>query len=91
MPRRDGTGPMGRGPLTGWGMGPCCDERPYWRRGRRPGMGFRRGYGRGYGRGFGPGFADMPCDGPTEREMLEEERSWLQDRLDYIASQLEEE
>jgi len=23
MPRFDGTGPMGQGPGTGWGMGPC--------------------------------------------------------------------
>ncbi len=36
MPYRDGTGPMGYGPLTGRGTGPC----------RR---GFGRGFGRGYG------------------------------------------
>lgn len=35
MPRHDRTGPMGQGPLTGRGMGPC---------GR--GQGFRRGFGR---------------------------------------------
>ncbi|HRS92794.1 MAG TPA: DUF5320 domain-containing protein [Methanolinea sp.] len=23
MPGRDGTGPLGRGPMTGWGMGRC--------------------------------------------------------------------
>lgn len=29
MPRRDGTGPDGRGPCTGRGLGPCrCDDRP---------------------------------------------------------------
>ena len=26
MPRRDGTGPMGRGPMTGRGMGFCIKE-----------------------------------------------------------------
>lgn len=35
MPGRDGTGPWGRGPRTGWGMGPC-------------GAGFGRGFGRGF-------------------------------------------
>ena len=24
MPRLDGTGPQGMGPMTGRGMGPCC-------------------------------------------------------------------
>ena len=32
MPRRDGTGPAGQGPKTGWGFGPC-------------GGGMRRGWG----------------------------------------------
>ena len=40
MPAQDRTGPQGRGPLTGRGLGPCC----YW---------FPRGIGRGFGRGFG--------------------------------------
>jgi hypothetical protein len=38
MPNRDGTGPLGQGPLTGRGFGPC---------GR--GLGFRRGFHRGFG------------------------------------------
>jgi len=40
MPRGDRTGPMGYGPLTGRGLGPC-------------GGGLRQGFGRGFGRGFG--------------------------------------
>jgi hypothetical protein len=40
MPRQDRTGPLGLGPLTGRGLGPC-------------GCGMQRGFGRGYGRGFG--------------------------------------
>lgn len=97
MPRRDGTGPRGEGPLTGWGQGPCYDDGGYAydRRGRRrafgPGRGFRRGYGRGYGWGFGPGFVEMPYDDRSDRELLEEERDLLQRRLDTIAKQLEEE
>ena len=42
MPRFDGMGPMGQGPMTGRGLGPCGG-----------GMGYSRGYGRGLGRGFG--------------------------------------
>jgi hypothetical protein len=38
MPRFDGTGPLGFGPGTGWGMGPCG-----------AGMGWRRGFGREFG------------------------------------------
>ncbi|RJR31571.1 hypothetical protein C4569_01270 [Candidatus Parcubacteria bacterium] len=39
MPRYNGTGPMGQGPGTGWGMGPC-----YIRQGvrNRTGFGFKR-------------------------------------------------
>lgn len=42
MPRQDKTGPLGQGPLTGRGLGPC---------GR--GLARRLGVGRGFGRGFG--------------------------------------
>jgi len=41
MPGQDRTGPMGAGPLTGRGLGPC---------GRGSGFGFRRGFGMGFGR-----------------------------------------
>ncbi len=56
MPRGDGTGPGGLGPMTGRGAGYCAGYavpgfmNPY---GGRLGLGF--GYGRGYGRGFGRG------------------------------------
>jgi len=39
MPRFDGRGPLGYGPGTGWGMGPC-------------GAGIGRRMGAGYGRRF---------------------------------------
>jgi len=43
MPGFDGTGPTGRGPRMGWGLGPCG-----------LGLGWRRrmGIGRGWGRNF---------------------------------------
>jgi len=51
MPRRDGTGPIGRGAKTGRGLGAN-------RRVNAPvyGGGFGRGCGRGAGRGLGQGF-----------------------------------
>ncbi|HOR57784.1 MAG TPA: DUF5320 family protein, partial [bacterium] len=32
MPRQDGTGPTGQGPMTGRGMGPCGGGMGYGRR-----------------------------------------------------------
>ena len=43
MPRFDGTGPDGRGPRTGRGMGRCCDESRGCGWMRRGYSGFRRG------------------------------------------------
>lgn len=69
MPRFDGTGPQGAGPLTGWGEGYCADDQPTnMAQSGRPGIGWwpmrRRAYyprwrrslpfGRGRG-GRGPG------------------------------------
>ncbi len=48
MPNRDGTGPQGKGPKTGRGMGPC-DDKDNSQQDQRP----RRGCGRGRGRGNG--------------------------------------
>ena len=53
MPRFDGTGPCGVGPMTGWGRGYCGAGMG---RGLAPGYGQGYGFGPGYGRGFGRGF-----------------------------------
>jgi hypothetical protein len=39
MPYRDGIGPLGYGPMTGWGLGPC--GRALGRRRSRLGFGWR--------------------------------------------------
>ena len=54
MPRGDGTGPMGTGPMTGRAAGYCAG---YGVPGfMNPGVGgWGRGFGRGWGRGFGRG------------------------------------
>ena len=46
MPQGDRTGPMGEGPMTGRGLGPCAGY-------PNPGFAGRRGFGRGFGRGRG--------------------------------------
>jgi hypothetical protein len=55
MPRFDGTGPEGKGPNTGRGMGPCNQNKN--KAAGRPMAGRRRGFGRGAGRGAGMGRA----------------------------------
>ena len=58
MPNRDKTGPMGQGPSTGRGLGPC-------------GGGVRRGFGCGRGFGRGLGFSKQSLT--DYRKALEEE------------------
>ncbi|UYP46885.1 hypothetical protein NEF87_003170 [Candidatus Lokiarchaeum ossiferum] len=58
MPSGDGTGPNGRGPMTGRALGPCNGNIvPGYGRGLGYGRGggFGRGRGMGYGRGSGYG------------------------------------
>ncbi len=61
MPFRDGTGPLGTGPI-GRRLGPCGGygrgyyyEAPYAAYGYSR-YGFGRGYGAGFGRGYGRGY-----------------------------------
>lgn len=78
MPRFDGTGPMGIGPLTGRGMGPC-------------GGGMRRSMWRGFGRGFGFGrrWTQKDEEGALkeEIEILEEELSEAKKDLESLKGQ----
>lgn len=58
MPNRDGTGPQGKGPRTGRGMGNCAGSNSGSGAGgaaNRRGMGMGRGMGRGAGKGTGRG------------------------------------
>lgn len=51
MPRGDGTGPNGLGPMTGRGLGYCAGyDSPGFTKGAGMGMGWGRG--RGFGRGM---------------------------------------
>jgi hypothetical protein len=58
MPRRDGTGPRGKGPKTGRGLGRCNSDRKEPRfKDREYGGGF------GQGRGLGIDQGRRPSDG----------------------------
>jgi hypothetical protein len=46
MPNRNGTGPEGKGPKTGRGMGSCASENSVQIGGRGRGLGAGRGFGR---------------------------------------------
>ena len=88
MAGRDGTGPMGQGPLTGKGMGVCTGARQSrFFSGRGCGMGFG-GRGRA-GAGFGSGFGGLGA-GATDKEILNEERELLKQRMEQIDRALED-
>ncbi len=72
MPRFNGTGPMGQGPGTGWGLGPCGG-------GMRRGWSGRGGYGYGFRRFISP---------KNEMAALEEEAKILEEELAAIREEI---
>jgi hypothetical protein len=94
MPRRDGTGPMGAGSMTGRGLGLCTGVNA---RGYGAGLGLgwglacRRGFGRGFGRGYAAvPYAINPDYQKSPKELLEAQKDILQNSLDTINKQLED-
>ncbi|MDD4334045.1 MAG: DUF5320 domain-containing protein [Desulfotomaculaceae bacterium] len=88
MPREDGTGPVGNGPLSGRGFGFCAGANA-----GRYGAGMEQGFGRGRGagcrRGYGINYAADPATAKTQKKLLEDQKEHLQNRLDIISKQLE--
>jgi len=84
MPRFDGTGPMGLGPGTGWGLGPCGAGRA-WRRGYGRGFGWRRYWGYPYG-----AYPFQPPTKEEEKKILEENLADLEEELKAIKARLAE-
>ncbi len=87
MPRGDGTGPAGQGPLTGRGAGRCAgnDVPGYGNGFFGRGFGFARGPGRGTGFGRGAGFGafnQAPYAGTSEK-------SWIETAIDALKNQLQ--
>lgn len=72
MPRMNGTGPTGAGPLTGRGLGPC---------GR--GMGWGKGYGRFSGRTYLSKTEEIE-DLEEEAKILESDLKALHERISEI-------
>lgn len=77
MPAFDGTGPAGRGPMTGWGRGPCA--------------GSGRGMGRGFGRRGFCGFFGRQRSAPAdEKTMLAEEVQAISEYLKDLQARQKE-
>ena len=104
MPRRDRTGPMGDGPLTGGGLG-FCGGSSYPRRFSRGGYGgWQGGFGRGQGwrnrfwatgrtawqRAIGWEETTRPRDAAAERSDLEQETAVLEAELQRLRARIEE-
>lgn len=88
MPRRDRTGPMGVGAMTGRDLGLCTNAS-----GIKCGVGLGLGLGfacrHGFGRGFGKSFSANQTIAKTKKESLLEQKNLLQSRLNVIDKQLE--
>lgn len=93
MPRGDGTGPMGQGPMTGRRAGFCAGYgRPgYTNNIYGRGFGFGRGFGWGRGRwsDYGPGWAVPTPTREQEADWLKKQAQDLQDALQQINDRLE--
>lgn len=79
MPRGDGTGPLGMGPMTGRGMGVCgTSNANYYGCGRGLGLGARRGFRR---------FYNMPE--VDTKASLQNRAEYLKRSLDDVQRQLD--
>lgn len=90
MPGRDGTGPRGMGPATGWGLGQCTNEETTekgYGRGRGGGFGPRARFGKGAGHRWGRGWRSEIGEGSRE-ELLEDEIGFLKQQLDRARDEL---
>lgn len=85
MPRRDGTGPMGNGPQTGWGDGYCADAPGSGNTPQAKGRGFGRGSGRRRGNGDNMGRGRMA--GRGNAFTLQSQLDDLSKRLDDLTAQ----
>lgn len=88
MPRRDGTGPMGAGSMTGRGLGLCVEPGA-----ARYGGGQGSGLGLACRHGFWGGRRDRcvvgQFDSAARKELLREQKNFLHQRLDDIEQELE--
>ena len=105
MPRGDGTGPNGMGPMTGRAAGYCAGYSTPGFANPIGGFGRGRGFwgrGRGWfgrGRGFGwarsgywqpPAWQTQPTGSTDEIELLKQQAQDLKDSLDQVNSRIEQ-
>ena len=96
MPRGDGTGPMGMGPMTGRGAGYCAGYAApgYANGGFRFGMGRGRGFGRmncaGYGYPLNAPFQGYPVNMGTYQPKAYDEKEVLENQVASLEKQLEQ-
>src|SRR5690554_2791174 len=90
LPRMDGSGPFGRGPLTGRGLGLCTGTNAI-KYGAALGLGLRFGYAcrRGLGRGRGFYIAEEEMDKPSKESLLLQKQA-LEERMGQIEKQLDQ-
>lgn len=95
MPGRDGTGPLGNGVVFGRRLGYCNVVSP-----KTIGCGLGMGLGLGLGMGFrgrrnvgaiqrGLAAFDVEAKGSSDKQILEEQKRLLEDRLNLINTELE--
>ena len=104
MPGGDRTGPEGRGPVTGRGLGYCTGyNSPGFTKGiPRGGRGYGRGWGRGFGRGYGRGrgfyrrdyypepyYEPAPIQRtPYQQPTIGEEKAYLEDMINNLEEEI---
>ncbi|MDD4509508.1 MAG: DUF5320 domain-containing protein [Oscillospiraceae bacterium] len=90
MPRRDGTGPMGAGSMTARGL-PLRAGAKTVKRGTGLGPGFGLGFAcrHGFGRRSGRGVVANHASSKTHKELLQEQRDALKNRLEVMEKHLE--
>lgn len=97
MPRLNGAGPQGAGPMTGRGMGNCNNANanaPMY--GRAFGFGKSRGFGRGQCRGFGFAgnyganyYTAAEITPEQQKDMLNQDKAFLENELKRIDEQID--
>lgn len=101
MPRRDRTGPMGMGPMTGRGFGPCGEiglprsahPFPGWGSRRRGGPGrggLRRSYVPPMPDRFAPAWAAPSVSREQEQDWLKAQAADMEEALKQIRERLNE-
>jgi hypothetical protein len=101
MPKGDGTGPVGMGPMTGMGAGFCAGFAVPGYMNRMPGCGMGIGKGRGFRRMFYltgmpgcarygyPAYGSVNMPVADEKEILSNQAEFLESQLKQVKKRLQ--